>query len=195
MRLSMRLAVAAISAGLAVVPAGAQDKEEAAALEKKVQALEQRLQSVHQQLDALKPLEEEYRLRQAAQKEFDELGGELMPIESSHAPVTDGTPLTAGQILQAQADDGTWWAARVIELLPDGKVRVHCFGDGGLPGTVLPRTRLQLDAEALAKAKKAISSSFEPGNYLPGGYHSPAERRPGQGVEQPRGPGTQPGSG
>ena len=48
MRLSMRLALAALSTGLAVAPAGADETEDAAVLEKKALALEQRLSASEQ---------------------------------------------------------------------------------------------------------------------------------------------------
>jgi hypothetical protein len=77
-------------------------------------------------------------------------------IESTNRPVTADTELKPGQVLQVMWG-GTWWAARVLTLPPDGTVKIHYIGWGSNWDEAVPRTRLQLDPDALSKAKKAIA--------------------------------------
>jgi hypothetical protein len=60
-------------------------------------------------------------------------------------PVTAGTPLEKGQRLQAE-QEGLWWAAEVMSLRPDGRVKIHYTGWASSWDEVVPRSRLRLES-------------------------------------------------
>ena len=72
-------------------------------------------------------------------------------IESTDQPVTAETPLKIDDVLQVQWG-GRWWAARVLSLEADGKVKVHFIGWEKRWEEIVPRSRLQLDPRAEEKA-------------------------------------------
>lgn len=75
-------------------------------------------------------------------------------IESSETPVTEDTALTAGQDIQIKWN-GTWWAGLITGIEPDGMVRVRYFGWGSYPEEIVPRSDLQWDPAARARALEA----------------------------------------
>jgi hypothetical protein len=58
-------------------------------------------------------------------------------------PVTAETPLRPGDTVQAEWH-GAWWPAEVVEVRPDGAVRVRYPGWGDHWNETVPRTRLAL---------------------------------------------------
>jgi hypothetical protein len=75
-------------------------------------------------------------------------------IASSNIPVQPYTPLSVGQDLQVKYGN-TWWAASIVGFEPDGRVRIHYFGWADSYDEVRPRTDLQLDPQARARAVNA----------------------------------------
>jgi hypothetical protein len=67
--------------------------------------------------------------------------------------VTATTKLALRQTLQAE-DGGLWWAARILELRRDGLVKIHYLGWDTNLDSVVTRSRLQLDDQAIAKTRK-----------------------------------------
>lgn len=81
--------------------------------------------------------------------------GEMLgPIASSGRCVTKRTRLKVGQVLQVQWQQ-QWWAARVLRARRDGKVRIRYVGWGSEYDETVVRSRLQLDRQAVKKARKA----------------------------------------
>jgi hypothetical protein len=75
------------------------------------------------------------------------------PIASTRRAVTADTKLALNQVLQVE-EFGEWFAARVLELLPDGRVKIHYLGWGSMYDEVVPRSRLQLDDNAIEKTQQ-----------------------------------------
>jgi len=75
-------------------------------------------------------------------------------IPSSGKPVTGGTPLKVGQVLQVKWGR-TWWAARVVALKKNGSVRITYAGWAKSWDEWVERGRLQLDKDAVKKARRA----------------------------------------
>jgi hypothetical protein len=120
------------------------------ALEARIAALEQRVAVLERSRDDAGQL-----AGQIHEQELRELGGKPGPIASTGAAVTQDTPLRAGQLVQLEWN-GAWWAARVVGLLPDGRVRVHYLGWEPRWDEEVPRSRLQLDPDAWAKARATL---------------------------------------
>jgi sRNA-binding protein len=76
------------------------------------------------------------------------------PIESTNREVSATTRLELKQVLQVESGR-SWWASRVIDLLPDGKVKIHYLGWDPFYDEIVPRSRLQLDERAIEKAREA----------------------------------------
>jgi ribosomal 50S subunit-recycling heat shock protein len=72
-------------------------------------------------------------------------------ITSTGEAVTAATPLKPGDVLQVEWGK-TWWAAKVVSLEPDQQVKIHYIGWADFHDEVVPRSRLQLDPQAEAKA-------------------------------------------
>ena len=53
---------------------------------------------------------------------------EPLPVEPSGISVTKDTPLDKGMRLQAQLWNGQWYIAEVLDVLPNGRVKVHYLG-------------------------------------------------------------------
>jgi len=88
--------------------------------------------------------------------DVDDVGGTPGPIESTGEAVIAETELLPGQTLQVEWN-GNWWAATVLEALEGGKVRIHYLGWGASWDEVVERDRLQLDPDALEKARGTIA--------------------------------------
>jgi len=159
----------------AVTAAWAQQSDEITALRNKIQVLEKKVAGLEAQVATLEPLRQEYEQREIVRKEIEELGGTPGPIESTNRPIAADTVLHVGEVLQVE--QGGWWAGRVMSLLPDGKVKVHYPGWDSQSDEVVPRTRLQLDPDALAKAKKSIAQPLAQAAQSPPGPITPSEVR------------------
>lgn len=77
------------------------------------------------------------------------------PIPSSNRPVTDETPLQAGQEIQLKWGD-TWWAATITGFEEDGTVRTSYFGWDRRHDEAVPRSDLQLDTNTRERAIQGI---------------------------------------
>jgi autotransporter-associated beta strand protein len=84
------------------------------------------------------------------------------PIPSSGEPVTEDTLLAPDDVLQAQWR-GQWWAARVLDALPDGQVEIHYIGWPSNFDEALPRIRLQIDPDA---ERMVVRNTFAPSREL-----------------------------
>jgi len=73
------------------------------------------------------------------------------PIQASGIEVTKDTPLEVGASLQV-IDGRSHWAADIISLEDDGWVGIHYVGFDSSWDEVVPRSSLQLDADARVKA-------------------------------------------
>jgi hypothetical protein len=106
-------------------------------------------------------------------------------IRSTDQAVTDATKLAVRQVLQAR-DHRMWWAARVLELLKDGRVKVRYIGWDERFDEVVPRSRLQLDDQAIEKARRRAEWTGQKGmGPLPGVVFIPSPHtRSGSGVVQ-----------
>lgn len=82
-------------------------------------------------------------------------------IESTGIPVEADTTVSPGDVLQVQWG-GRWWAAQVVSLEPEGKVKVRYVGWEKRWEEVVPRARLQLDPEAKRKARGAAKRAGTP---------------------------------
>jgi len=131
--------------------------DELADLKKAVRTLQEKVAVLEKQVLALQPLAEAYERQQRVVKEVQDIGGTPGPIESTGERVTAETRLKIGQLLQVKWGD-EWWAARVLELVSDGQVRIHYIGWSSSYDEVVVRSRIQLDADALAKARKAVEA-------------------------------------
>ncbi|HEX4998635.1 MAG TPA: hypothetical protein VFY29_10430 [Terriglobia bacterium] len=80
------------------------------------------------------------------------------PIESTGNPVTAQTRLAPKQVLQVE-EGRLWWAATIVDVLADERVRIHYLGWGSRSDEIVPRSRLQLDENAVDKAQRAMPDS------------------------------------
>jgi len=69
------------------------------------------------------------------------------PLEPTGEPVTAETRLLVGESVQTEWQN-QWWAARVIGLEPDGRVKVHYIGWEDRWDEVVTRERLRKPAAA-----------------------------------------------
>jgi hypothetical protein len=125
------------------------DRQIAAAIEPHLAHSERSLREAAHQ--ALLKWSLEYRPR----GELDQKYSRPSPVPSTARVVTADTPLYVGQILQFQ-DHTFWKPAEVLELLPDGQVKIH---PRGWPTAVwdkaVPRDKLQLAPEELFQPAKS----------------------------------------
>jgi formylglycine-generating enzyme required for sulfatase activity/serine/threonine protein kinase len=87
------------------------------------------------------------------QVELKDIGMNPGSIESTNLPVRADSALQVGQVLQVRWSN-TWWGARVLQLLPDGMVRVRYLGWPPVWDVTATRDRLQFDDNAIAKARR-----------------------------------------
>lgn len=80
-----------------------------------------------------------------------------MPVESTEREVNSATPLYIGQILQFQEHGSFWFAGEVLELLPDGKVKIRKRGFAPRELTLL-RRNLQLAPDEVAQPRKPATA-------------------------------------
>jgi hypothetical protein len=74
-------------------------------------------------------------------------------IQPTGQAVTATTKLKLRQTLQAESE-GQMWAARILELQPDGFVKVHYLGWDAAFDDIVARYRLQLDDRVIEKTRK-----------------------------------------
>jgi hypothetical protein len=74
-------------------------------------------------------------------------------IRSTGKAVTATTKLAVRQTLQVEAGE-MWWAARVVQLLEDDRVKIHYVGWDDSFDEVVLRSRLQLDDQAIEKVRR-----------------------------------------
>lgn len=74
------------------------------------------------------------------------------PVPSSDRPVTAATPLTAGDVVQVESA-GQWYPSDVLEILPDGQVKIHFRGWSSTFDEVVPRSRVQLPPDGILKRR------------------------------------------
>lgn len=157
----LRTVTIAMLVGIVFPVAGtlqAQESRDIAQLRRAIRALEQKVAELEEKVAQLEPLRKEYERYQRDRREIEQLGGTPGAIESTGKPVSSKTKLKAGQVLQAE-DGGQWYAARVLGLEPDGQVKIHYIGWPSQFDEVLPRSRLQLDPDAVDKARKSIEQA------------------------------------
>ena len=99
-------------------------------------------------------------------------------IESTGKAVSQKTPLRIGQILQVKWGN-TWWAAKVVALKENGTVKITYVGWHKSSDEWVPRKRLQLDANAVKKAKRALQKKKPLVRKLPPPPVPPLQRNPG----------------
>jgi len=101
----------------------------------------------------------EYRPR----KELDQKYARPSPVPSTARAVTKDTPLYVGQILQFQ-DHTFWKPADVLELLADGRVKIHPRGwSTAAWDKAIARDQLQLAPEELFQPAKSSSAAGDAG--------------------------------
>lgn len=130
--------------------------DDLADLKEEMQILQRRVEVLETQLGPLRRAEEE---RREYIRELKDLHGYPAAIESTGEPVVADTDLAAGQILQAKCGP-VWWAVKVREVLNEDEVSVHYVGWDPMYDEVVPRTRLQLDPNALKKAREAVVTAL-----------------------------------
>jgi hypothetical protein len=130
--------------------------DELAKLKAAVQTLQARVDVLEHKLAALEPLRIAEERRQQQLQELEDLDGTPGPIASTGQVVDAEFELTVGQVLQAE-HRGHWWGVKIVELLEDGKARVHFLGWAPEFDEVVDRSRLQLDANAWEKAKQTVA--------------------------------------
>jgi len=79
-------------------------------------------------------------------------------IASTGIAVANDTPLKVGETLQLQANGNEAWAADIISLEDDGWVGIHYVGYDSSWDEIVPRSSLQLDANARVKAILSASA-------------------------------------
>lgn len=134
----------------------ADDAQELQQLKAEVKRLRQKVTKLEAAVKALEPLRKRYEQEQRDIREQKELGGLPGPIETTGKKLPANRKLKPGDVLQA-AEAGIWYAARVVKPLRGGKVRIHFIGWPSSYDTDLPRSQLQLDPNALEKARKAAN--------------------------------------
>ena len=150
------LTTTAIAVLIIAATSRAKADDEVAKLKQTVRALEQRIEKLEKQIAKLEPLRKVYEQHQQTLQEYHDLGGTPGPIESTNKPVKKDTRLTVGQVLQVQWQ-AEWWAAKVLNLEADGKVKIRYLGWGASYDETVPRSRLQWDPDATAKARKSAA--------------------------------------
>jgi len=116
-----------------------------------IRELEQRITLLEKQLAELRRTVESPRLS-TWEQEIQEVGPAPGPIASTGVPVTDDTRLDVGQVLQVKYGN-TWWACKILLVLDGGRVCIHYLGWQSQFDEIVPRARLQLDPDAIAKAR------------------------------------------
>jgi hypothetical protein len=81
-------------------------------------------------------------------------------VSPSERPVGETTRLFEGQILLAN-DTGAWYPAEIVELMPDGQVRVTFRGWGNARDKAVPRSRLQLAPDDVAQPNLSAAQLAE----------------------------------
>jgi len=89
----------------------------------------------------LEELEAETKLTARQQEKVDSLS--QPPDPSPGKPVTDETPLSPGDTIQGHKN-GNWRDVTVLEVLNDGRVKVHWIGFGAELDEAVPRSRLRI---------------------------------------------------
>jgi ribosomal 50S subunit-recycling heat shock protein len=91
--------------------------------------------------------------------EHTEVPPEVGAIPSSGKPLAPTTELKVHQVLQVEWGK-TWWAARIMELFPDGRVKIHYLGWDSSSDEIVTRSRLQLDDDVIEKTKALARTSM-----------------------------------
>ena len=91
--------------------------------------------------ERLEELEAETKLSARQQEKVDSLS--QPPDPSPGKPVTDETPLSPGDTIQGHKN-GSWRDVTVLEVLNDGRVKVHWIGFGAELDEAVPRSRLRI---------------------------------------------------
>ena len=114
---------------------------------------------------ALLKWSESYRLKKTLAKSYEGPGS----LKSTDRVVESITPLYVGQIVQAQRSryGNTWVAAKVQELMPDGKVRLGFLRQGKVSSSeIAQRRNIQLAPDALDQPSRpkpvAVASTSSP---------------------------------
>lgn len=133
---------------------GAQPVDEIDVLKARLRALEARVSVLEAPRQDVRRPENELSHTWYRQ-ELISIGPNPGPIPSTERPVRDDSQLRIGQVLQVKWSS-SWWAARVTQLLPDGRVRIRYLGWDPRWDVVVSRELLQFDDDAEAKAKRAV---------------------------------------
>jgi hypothetical protein len=80
------------------------------------------------------------------------------PVKSTDRSPTESNPLYIGQIVQAHLNSAFWYAAEVLDLLPDGKVMVRTRGFGAREHTVARRD-IQLAPDEVEQPARPSAST------------------------------------
>jgi hypothetical protein len=72
------------------------------------------------------------------------------PVQPSGKRVSPDTVLKVGERVLVEWN-GSWWNGQILELFPDGSVKIHYSGWDAEWDEVVPRTRLQMPAGSNAK--------------------------------------------
>ena len=123
------------------------DPEVAAAIEKLLKHSDSKIQEAARA--ALANWSPEFGVRQKLNAAYSS----HMPVESTERFVESTTPLYVGQILQFQQSQGPWYSGEVVELLPDGKIKVLKRGPFRQE-YILTRRNLQLGPDGLDQPNK-----------------------------------------
>jgi hypothetical protein len=129
----------------------AQDRGEIADIRAQLKALEARLQALEQQSSAVQQPTPAVDRLLVLEKQLEVSRPRPGSIRSTDHPVTSDTKLVGGQILQVEWG-GNWWACRIVRLLDGGDVTIHYAGWESKYDEVVPRSRLQLDPDAITAA-------------------------------------------
>ena len=142
-----RLAALLLILAAAVAPAAAKEKPDARALRKTVQRLERKLAALEAEVAQLRSQ------RGTDKSDLDGVGSSPGPIDST-GKAARAAQLKVGQVLQAESEK-SWWAAKVIGRLADGRVCVHFLGWEPSWDEIVTVDRLQRDDNAVSKARSA----------------------------------------
>lgn len=82
---------------------------------------------------------------------------EIAPVQPSGKPVSSKAQLKAGDRVLVEWRD-TWWKGEVLEVLPDGDVKIRYVGWDAQWDEVVPRKRLQHPAQEADTSKNEAST-------------------------------------
>lgn len=134
----------------------AQSVEEIAVLKARLRALEGRVAELEEMRSGIHRAEDP-QSREWYRQELRTIGSNPGTIPSTDRPVAVDSPLRVGQVLQVKWGNG-WWGARVLRLLPDGRVGIRYLGWDPSQDVVVARSLLQFDDDAEAKSKQAVAA-------------------------------------